>query len=206
MSKTRAIFASAYKQLSPSERSFVDSAVAALEIAAHRAGEKISYALNRPIPASVCDRAPDGLLERPLVTAAITERIVQIAAERELTGERVIKELMAISFANIGNYIRFEGDTPVFDLAECSPEQLAAIKSIKIKNSGDGINLGGRTEIDVQFHEKIPAIKLLGEYLGLFEGDNAHIRSERSKEQQMLDANAPVEKVADAYAAQIGSV
>lgn len=205
MSNGRAIFASAYKQLTPAERAFVDSAVVALEIAAHRAGEKVSYALNRQIPDSVVDRAPEGLLERPLVTAAITERIVQIAAEQDLTAPRVLKELSSISFANIKNYMRFEGDTPVFDLRHCSPEELAAIKSIEIKSSGDGINGGGRSEIKIQFHEKIAAIKLLGEYLGLFKEDNPHRRGEQVKERIMAEADAPVEQLADMYAAQIGN-
>lgn len=198
------IFASAYKQLSHAERSFVDQAVMGIEIAAHRAGEKISYALNRPVPDDVVNRAPEGYLTRPLVTAAITERIVQIASERELTGERVIKELMSISFANIGNYIRYENDAPYFDLTDCTPEQLAAVKSIKIKSTGDGMTLSGKTEIEVQFHEKIPAIKLLGEYLGLFTGDNLHLKTERAAAQAMVDANAPVERIADIYATQIG--
>ena len=77
-------FTSAYRQLRPVEKLFVDSYVASLETEAERRGERISNALYRPVPAAAVE-ASRGMLERPMVRAAVAERINEIAAASELT-------------------------------------------------------------------------------------------------------------------------
>lgn len=201
------VFVSAYRQLSPAQRAFVDGAITSIEDAANRAKERISLALNRPIPAHIVEKS-GGMLENPLVCAAITERITAIAAEQELTAQRLIKELMAISTANINNFIEFDPDTdlPTFTLHNATPDQMAAIKSIEVESNGDALSRGSRSKIKVTFHEKLPAIKMLGEYIGLWSGDNPHFRAEQAKaaDKSALPQDATVEQVADEYQRYLG--
>lgn len=201
------ILASAYRRLTPAQRAFVDNAVVSIENAANRAKERISLALNRPIPDSIVERS-GGMLENPMVCAAITERITQIAAEQELTAERLIKELMAISTANVNNFIEFdEMDQPTFTLHNATPEQMAAIKSIEVESNGDSLSRGSKSKIKVTFHEKLPAIKMLGEYIGLWSGDNPHYRAEQAKaaDRSALPDTATAEQAADEYQRYLGA-
>lgn len=202
-----AVFASAYRQLNPAERAFVDAAIVEIENAANRANERISLALNRPIPAHIVERSK-GMLDKPLVCAAITERITAVAAEQELTAARLIKELMAISTANVNNFIEYdEDDIPRFNLTSCTPEQMAAIKSLEIESNGDALSRASKTKIKLTFHEKLPAIKMLGEYIGLWSGDNPHYRAEQVKaaDRSALPDTATAEQAADAYQQYLGA-
>jgi hypothetical protein len=203
----RAVFVSAYRQLSPSQRAFVDAAVQSIEDAANRAKERISLALNKPIPVEIVDKS-NGMLDNPLVCAAITERITAIAAEQELTAARLIKELMSISTANINNFIEFDPETelPSFTLHNATPDQMAAIKSIEVETNGNGLTRGNKSKIKLTFHEKLPAIKMLGEYIGLWSGDNPHFRAEQAKavDRTALPQDATIEQVADEYQRYLG--
>lgn len=201
-----AVFASAYRQLSAVERSFVDAAVREIENQAQRAGERISFALNRTIPTHIVNQSK-GMLEKPLVNAAITERILTIAAEQELTASRLIKELLAVSTANIGNYMSFdENDNPVFDLSKCTPDQLAAIKSVEVESNANALSAASKSKVKVIFHDKLPAIKMLGEYIGLWNVDNPHFKAEqaRAADKSELPDTATPEQAADAYARYLG--
>jgi hypothetical protein len=71
-------FASAYRQLRPVEKAFVDGYVSDVERESARRGERISNALYRAIPDDVV-AASRGMLDKPLVRAAITERINTLA-------------------------------------------------------------------------------------------------------------------------------
>lgn len=202
------VFASAYRQLQPAQRAFVDAAITSIENAANRAKERISLALNRPIPSDIVERS-GGMLDNPMVCAAITERITALAAEQELTASRLIKELMAISTANINNFIEFDPDTdlPMFTLHNATPEQMAAIKSVEVETNGDSLTRGSKSKIKLTFHEKLPAIKMLGEYIGLWSGDNPHFRAEqaRAADKTALPDTATPEQAADEYQRYLGA-
>ncbi len=206
MNKPVVVLASAYRRLTPAQRSFVDTAVVSIENAANRAKERISLALNRPIPDHIVERS-GGMLDNPMVCAAITERITQIAAEQELTAERLLKELMAISTSNIHNFIEFDDfDSPTFTLHKATPEQMAAIKSVEVENNGDSLQRGSKSKIKITFHDKQPAIKMLGEYIGLWSGDNPHFRAEQAKavDRSALPQDSTAEQAADEYQRYLG--
>lgn len=197
-------FASAYRQLTPAERAFVDQCVAEMENAAHRAAERISAALNRPIPVEIVERSR-GMLERPMVTAAITERVMELSARRELTIERMISEMMAIAFSSLGNYMTVDEDgTPIFDLARCTPEQLAAIKQIDVEETGDGFTRPIKRKFKITLHDKIAGMKMLGEYMGILQPDNPHWQAERARAATpMLPPGSTAQQAGDAYANMI---
>ena len=198
-------FASAYRQLRPAEKAFVDAYVERVERDAARAGERISLALHRAIPASVVE-ASRGLLDRPMVRAAIAERINDIAAQNELTPHRVIREWMAIAFSSVGDYMEVgEDGQPWFDLTKCTPEQLAAIKSIKIEENGDGLSRPKRRKFEFVLHDKIAGLEALAKYMGLMQPDNSHWRSESARPvgPGTLPADSTAEQAGDRYAAMI---
>lgn len=193
------LFASAYRQLRPAERSYVDGYVQGVERDAQRKGERISNALHRAIPADVME-ASRGMLERPLVRAAIAERINDLAAQSELTVQRVVKELMGVAFASIGDYMQVgEDGQPYFDLATCTPEQLAAIQSIEIDQSET--MRGTSRKFKFKLHDKLAAIDKLARFMGMLEAENPHWRASQARP---VDA-APVPTLpADASAADAG--
>lgn len=199
-------FASAYRQLRPHEKAFVDSYVASVERESNRRGERISLALHRAIPADVVE-ASRGLLDRPMVRAAIAERITDIAAQNELTPHRVIKEWMGIAFSSVGDYMEIgEDGQPWFDLTKCTPEQLAAIKSIKIEEQGDGLSRPKKRKFEFVLHDKIAGLDALAKYMGLQQPDNPHWRMENARpvnDQAMLPASVGTDGAADLYAQMI---
>lgn len=195
------VFTSAYKRLAPAERSYVDSVVREIEEMADRSNEPISLYTRRPLPAHMVERGGN-LIERERVCIAITERIHAIAADRELTVNRVQKELMSIAFSSVGDYMVIgEDGAPVFDLSSCTPEQLSAIKSIDMEEVGDGFSRASKRKFKFQLHDKLAAIKMLGQYMGMLEPDNPHWRAEKAKtEAPALPDNATAEQAGDAYA------
>lgn len=198
-------FASAYRQLRPVERAFVDAVVADMEQSAHRANERISLALYRPIPQHIATK-DDGMLEKPLVRAAITERINEIAAANELTVQRMVKEYMAIAFSSIGDYQTICPDTGeiVFDLTRCTPEQLAAVKQIRIEEGSNSMDMGGKRKCTIVLHDKLTAMKALAEFMGMLQPDNPHWQAQSARPAAPLRAGTTAAAAADAYAALIG--
>jgi len=198
-------FASAYRQLRPGEKVFVDGYVADLEREANRKGERISAALYRTIPAALV-AASHGMLDKPMVCAAITERINEIAAATELTAQRVIKELMAMAFASHGDYMTMgEDGMPYYDLARCTPEQLSAIKTIKYKSNGDGLSRATKSEFELVLHDKPGALRMLMDFMGLSDPNNPHWRAEQARPINVtaLPATTTDNGAADIYSAMI---
>ncbi len=206
------IFASAYRQLAAAERAFVDGVIIEFERLADRNKERIALMLNRPIPAAIVERSR-GMLDRPMVRAAISERVNEISAANDLTVQRMVKEMMSIGFSSIGNYMTVEEDldgegqivsTPVFDLARCTPEQLAAIKSIDVEESGDGLSRPVKRKIKITLHDKVAGLKMLGEFMGMLASDNPYWRASTARDAMpVLPAGATAAEAGDAYAAMI---
>lgn len=192
-------FASAYRQLRPSEKAYVDAYVLDIERTANRHGERISLALYRPIPPAVVE-ASQGMLTRPMVCAAITERINEIAAANELTVHRVLKELMAVGFSSIGDYMMVGDDgQPMFNLANATPEQLSAVKSIEVEEGARG------RKFKFTLHDKLAGLDKLARFMGMLETDNPHWRAETARPvgQAALPAGTTEEAAADLYARAI---
>jgi len=195
-------FTSAYRQLRPAEKLFVDGYVASVETEAERRNERISNALYRPIDAETVE-ASRGMLEKPLVRAAVVERINEIAAASELTVQRVIKELSAMAFSSMGNYMTVgEDGFPYFDLAKCTPEQMSAIANVETEMAGPR---GGSSKFKIKLHDKPGALDRLMRYMGLLDPENPFWRAENAKPVNAanLPGNVSDEAAADAYARMI---
>ena len=188
-------FDSAYRQLRPSERTFVDGYVSDLETKAARTGAELSTLLH---PVDVDERS-QSFLAQPLVRAAIAERVRELREEMELSVYKTLKELRSLAYSNIGNYMDIGDDgQPYFDLAKCTPEQLAAIKSIEIEESSQG-----RRKFKFVLHDKVSSLDKVMKYQGLL--DDEHWRSKNAKavKVQTLTADASDDDAAELYARMI---
>ena len=193
------VIASAYGQLNAAEKQYVDDYIDGLTTAARKANERISLALDRPIPPSIVD-ASGGLLLRPMVLAAITERIARIAATDELTIQRIIDEWSAIAFSNLEDYATVcpISGAPIFDFNGATRKQMSAIASIEYNET----STGGRS-IKVNFWSKPDALKAMGTMYGLNTEDNEWLAANRKADRvnPLIDSG---ENAGEAYAAFIG--
>lgn len=120
-------------------------------------------------------------LRKPQISAAIEQAIQDRQRRTEITQDRVLQELARIAFANGTDFARIvssptvttvvdeEGYTqqvlqPVrrvelVDTEKVDPDKLAAIASIK----------EGKFGIEVKSYDKIRALELLGQHLGMFD-------------------------------------
>ena len=102
----------------------------------------------------------------------------ELQEELELSVYKTLKELRSLAYSNIGNYMKVAEDgQPYFDLATCTPEQLAAIKSIEIEEKP-----GAARKFKFVLHDKVAALDKTMKYQGLL--DDEHWRSENAKSGQ----------------------
>lgn len=194
---TRRLFTSAYRQLTPVEKRYVDDYVQTLERQSEREQQRLSNYLSLPVNDDTYE-ASNGMLDRPMVIAAITERVNEITAATELSPNRIIKEYITMAFSNMNDYMEIDAyGNPQFSLEKCTPEQLSAIKKINYER---GVNGGERLVFEL--HDKLKALEVLAKYTGLVEPDNSHWRNANAI--PVIDAESTTAQAADAYAALIG--
>lgn len=202
-------FASAYRQLSAPEKQFTDGFVAVLETRAVRAARRIIELLDEPMQRPADEREAM-MLERPLVRAAIAERVKDIQDAADLTAYRVLKELSAIAFSNLADYLDTDSVTNDgriynlinFDLSKCTREQMSAVQSIDVEYDKTGMVA---TKVKFKLHDKVAGLDRFMRYMGLLDPDNPHYRSEAAKivgkkEPLGLPAHTTQSQAADAYA------
>lgn len=193
--------ASPYRQLRAPERAFVDAYVKEVEREAIQRQERITFALHRSFtPEQVASSR--GFLERPLVLAAIGERINQIARDTELSVERVLKVISNIAFSNIENYFDIgEDGQPYLNLSKATPDQMEAVQSITIEEQTS--RSGMKRTIKFAMHDKLGAARDLMKYTGAFADDNAHWRQTSAPPITHIPADASNDAAAELYASQI---
>lgn len=207
---TALTFSSAYAQLQEVEKTFVDSV--------------LSQLAQQPVPIDVALLALErdatalqelsarsrGLIGRPLVRTAIGERVAQKAAENAITNERLMSELACIALSNPDNFWRLEPDgkggmTRVFDASKPTEDQMRSVKAFKYSLTGDPLSgRGHKEEWTVTYHDKLSAIKMMGEVTGLFAPDNPFMRERAAQIRQVLGENATTQEAGDLYASQLG--
>jgi hypothetical protein len=187
-------FISAYRSLRPAEKAFVDDYVQRCEQEALARNERIALALHRPV-----EPDPRGYLQMPMVCAAIAERITQIAADSELSVNRVIREIAAIAFSSMDDFCVTDeaSGQKYLSLSQCTPEQMRAVAGVEMTEG-----LRGR-QLKIKLHSKLDALKMLATYVGALETDNPHWRAEQAKQigdSAALPADISTEGAADRYA------
>lgn len=196
-------FRPAYWQVEPMERKFVDGYVKDIETIADKTGQRLEAALHAPFPYELDQRAA-AMLARPMVRAAIAERIKELSELYDISIARTLRELSAIAYANIKNYIKIcpLTGTPEIDLSNCTPEMMTAVKSFEIEDKPRG----GR-KYKFQLHDKLGALAHVMRYQGLLADDNPHWRNaeQSSKPNQVskLPAGIDDDAAAQLYAREI---
>jgi len=195
---------SAYRQLSAVERDYVDRYVAEIERRAESTKQPFAI-FARSIPADLYETSR-GFLDRPLVLAALAERVKTISEQSALTPWRIMKELQNIIFANMADYTSLHTDeagnvTRIVDPSNCTPEQWAAVRKWKVEENG---MTGGR-KADFELHDKLKAISLAMQVMGMNEAGNAYWRDQEKKlanaeaKVATIEAGATDQQAADAF-------
>jgi hypothetical protein len=186
---------SAYDSLTHAEREVVDSYVQAVRIYAERNNELIIHSLSKTIPDDVIARSR-GILEKPLVKAAIYEKIQELSDEQDVSPKRVLREHMNLATSNMSDYLKF-GDNGFFtiDLSKCTRQQMAAVKRVKVENGIFG------TMVTIDLHNKEAHLNALTKMMGLDQADNpvylAHTAA--PKDVKSLNVDTPTEQVERSY-------
>lgn len=190
-------FEPAYRQLRTVERAFVDAYVTDLEERAAKTGERLATVLKRVTIAPGDTRALE-MLSLALVRAAIVERVRELSNAKELTIDRTLKELQCIAYSSMGNYFDNGADgNPYLTLEKCTPEQLAAIKSLEINESEKG-----RT-FKITLHCKLTGLAHIGKYQHIFKDDNPHWKTITGDEIENEETFETVDDAANHYARMI---
>jgi hypothetical protein len=148
-----------YDLLDPAEQAAVNDYVLLLTGECQRRGGRIANVLGQPIPSELVRRSR-GVLERPMVRAAIHEALTDAAQRQDVSPARVVREHAALAFSNIADFIEFGlfGEI-IFNFRGRSREQMAAIKQIKIDDTPTGRSM------TFTMHDKQPSLKSLQEIM-----------------------------------------
>ena len=202
-------FVSAYAQLTGYEREFVDGFLRSLEREAERRFERLTTTLER-LSASINlqdldDRTRD-LFAKPIVIAAIRERVEQLASSRDLTPDRVIREHAAIALANINRFFETGEDGGVsFNALNCNDIDWAAVSAVDVEETF-GRN-GTKRTYKIKMHNKQVSLDALAKFMGLDKGDNPEYAAYRTlpAELSQMPTSASVSELAEDYAKFIGA-
>lgn len=100
------------------------------------------------------------ILNRPHVAIVVEAFRKQKLASLGLTPERILTELSAIAMASVDHYLKWTGNSILFNSMEEIPEELRpAIKALKSIPQKDGSR-----RIEVELHDKIKALELAGRF------------------------------------------
>ena len=176
----------AYDLLTDIERKAVDEYVAFAVDKQRSKHERIALALNLPIPSEYIRRSRQAL-NRPVLRAAIAERILEISRREDISPDRAVRELASVAFSDVTDFLQagYFGEASLKKLKEIPPEKAGAIKSIECQPG----HMGTRWKITL--HDKLPALKTLTDMMGVTAPDRPpvlvnyvkqELRSEQAKE------------------------
>jgi phage terminase small subunit len=155
----------AYDQLKPTERIFVDVFVAT------DSPVKAIVAALPATPANVQNVRAIDFLKRPLVQAAIADKIRRVTEKYDVSVDALVRELAYVAKANMRDYVRLtpEGE-PFPDFSEVPYEAWAAVKSIKVEDVKDGRGDDARDirKVSFELHDKLGAIEKLMKKQGAY--------------------------------------
>lgn len=100
-------------------------------------------------------------LYKPVIAQEIKRRQDELAKKAEITQEMIIRELARVAFSDLGDYLVYDSDGNVIphpsDKVDTAP-----ISAVTSKPGAFG------HEFKFKLHDKIAALKLLGQHIGMF--------------------------------------
>lgn len=124
------------------------------------------------IRAGYSKRSAEVTANRLLRNAKIAREIERKAKDREkrtqITQDRVLEELAAISFVNASDFAEvIGGKVFIKDTADIPKAKLPAISSIKQTQNG----------VEIKLYDKTKSLELIGKHLGMFNGGETNIEA-----------------------------
>ena len=117
-------------------------------------------------------------LKKPMIRRHIDRAMAERSRRTGVNADRVVMELAKIAFVNASDVI--DADTATLK-PDASPEDTAAIQSVKVKTFGeDGL------EREIRMADKLRALELLGKHLGMFK-DKVELSGSLEGEKTKLD-------------------
>lgn len=201
-------FVSAYSQLQPSEREFVDAFIAAVEAEnAKQPLERLIVTLERcaaKIDLQALDSRTRDMFAKPMVCAAIRERGERLSEERDLLSIRIIREHEKIAFANMDDYMTVgEDGIPTPDFSRVTRDQWAAVQSLDFEEEYK--RSGTVKRIKFKLYPKQSSLDTLAKWNGLTKEESAEFVSYRGESREIgsLPANTSIDVVATKYAERL---
>lgn len=177
----------AYDLLTTEERFYVDEYVEYAVNEQRRKRERIIHALKKPIPTEYIRRTKQALY-KPIVRAAIAERLREEADKEDISPSRVIKEHAKIAFSSVHDYMKSEtfGQFTLRDIDDIEIDKLGAVKSIETRPGAFGITT------KVVLHDKHASLKFLGDIMGLTVSDTTpaladYVKVEEAKKNAVIE-------------------
>lgn len=195
------VMLTAYDQLKPTERIFVDVYVATDQPL------KAMRAAMPALPDNLLNIRAVDMLNRPLVSAAIADKVRRVTEKYDVSLDALVRELAYIAKANMADYVRLtpEGE-PFVDLSDTTYEMMAAIKSVSVEDVKEGRGEDQREIRKVKFdlHDKQGAIDKLMRKLGAYPqvgvGNTLNVQINGANTNMQINADMSPEQAADYYA------
>ena len=108
------------------------------------------------------------LIGKTRIANEIQKAMAKREKRTEITQDRVLKELATIGFFQITDFMKVDkGQLVIKDTSDVELENIPAISGIKATQFG----------LDVRFHDKVKALELIGEHLGMWSGNTGNADS-----------------------------
>lgn len=175
---------SAYQNISKIEQEVVDAFVKYACEASEKKCVPVTNILNKPLPSEII-KETRGLLNKPLVQAAINEKLQQFENAKFLDKNRIIKEHNLLAFSNIADFLKInEYGQPEITLDNADREKLSAIQKLKITNGLVG------TTIELKMYDKQVSLNYISKLVNLEQIDPVSITGDDN-----LDLDAKYQKL-----------
>jgi phage terminase small subunit len=156
-------------QLTPKMQIFRDEYLVKLN--ATQAYIKAYSTSQRTISQAVAEANGPRLLGNARVAASIRDAMQERSRRTEISADMVLRELAAMGFANMSDYVTVQGDGTAFvDLSVVTKEQWAAVQEITIDEYTEGKGEYARDvkKVKIKLADKKGNLELIGKHLGMF--------------------------------------
>lgn len=113
-------------------------------------------------------------LSKPVIQRRISSYMRERISRIDITQEMVIRELCKIAFANIKEFLHLDenGNTRFIDFDEVDSDKATAISEVTVMYTQTG-----NKKTKLKMHDKMEALKLIGQHLGMFKiGIDANVK------------------------------
>lgn len=180
----------AYDLLSVPEKQTVDEYVQHIVAEQRRLKEPVCNAVNKPIPTEWILKS-HRVLERPIVLAAVAEKVNEASFAEDTSPDKVIREYITVATSDIGDFIDQDpfGNVTPKPLKDISPWKRKAIRTFETKPTTFGVSC------KITLHDKLPALRALSEMMGLVQPDKPPVLQEYATPKKLTPQNVEAPEV-----------